>query len=265
MKHAFLDQYSYRDSRVHRLDAREKLIATLAFVLAVAVTPPGAWPVFALLLLLVLGLIWVAHIPLVVALRRSLVAIPFSLVVALSIPFTTAGKPLYRFHLFSWPFTITDEGLITFWGVVIRAWLSVLVVGLLIATTHLVELLGAMRSMGLPKVMVSVISFMYRYIFVLVDEAMRLSMARDSRSADPDGRGGGTLVWRAKVLGGMVGTLFLRSYERSERVYAAMLSRGFTGEIHAVRGAKYPRSGAMTLAAFLVLLGALEVLAHIYW
>ena len=120
-----------------------------------------------------------------------------------------------------------------------------------------------MKSLGLPKVMVSVISFMYRYIFVVVDEAMRLSMARDSRSAAPAGQGGGTLLWRAKVLGGMIGTLFLRSYERSERIYAAMLSRSFTGEIHTMKNTALQQKDVITLAAFLTLLVAVEVMAHI--
>ena len=71
------------------------------------------------------------------------------------------------------------------------------------------------------------ISFMYRYLFVLVDEAMRLQTARDARSVGA----GRTLFWRAKVLGGMIGCLFIRSYERSERIYAAMLSRGYAGEV----------------------------------
>ncbi|TEU15687.1 MAG: cobalt ECF transporter T component CbiQ [Anaerolineales bacterium] len=265
MKHAFLDQYSYHDSLIHRLDPRVKLVATLALILAVTATPPPAWPAFSVLLILVLGLIWAARLSLAVGLRRSMIAIPFSLVVALSIPFTTAGEPLFRLHLFNWPLTITDQGLLTFWAVVLRAWLSVLTAGLLTSTTHFVELLRAMKSLGLPKVMVSVISFMYRYIFVLVDEAMRLSMARDSRSANPDGRGGGTLLWRAQVLGGMIGTLFLRSYERSERIYAAMLSRGFTGEIHTLKDTSLPQKDVITLAALLTLLVAVEVMAHIYW
>ena len=78
--------------------------------------------------------------------------------------------------------------------------------------------------------MVAIISFMYRYLAVLSDEATRMSRARASRSAQPDGKGGGSIVWRARVTGSMVGSLFLRSYERSERIYAAMQARGFEGE-----------------------------------
>jgi cobalt/nickel transport system permease protein len=88
-----------------------------------------------------------------------------------------------------------------------------------------------MRTLGLPRLLVATVSFMYRYLFVIGEEALRLMRARDSRSARlPGQKGGDSLGWRAKVLGHMVGSLFLRTYERSERVYAAMLARGYDGE-----------------------------------
>jgi cobalt/nickel transport system permease protein len=83
-----------------------------------------------------------------------------------------------------------------------------------------------MRGLYIPNVLVTLIGFTYRYLFVLVDEAMRLQTARDARSVGS----GGTLFWRAKVLGAMVGSLFIRSYERSERIYQAMVSRGYAGQ-----------------------------------
>jgi len=76
----------------------------------------------------------------------------------------------------------------------------------------------------MPRVMVMILSFMYRYIFVLVDEAMRMRQARDSRNF------GGSRLWQMRTIGNMIGTLFIRSYERGERVYAAMLARGFDGQ-----------------------------------
>jgi cobalt/nickel transport system permease protein len=86
-------------------------------------------------------------------------------------------------------------------------------------------LLSGMRALHVPDVLVTLTGFTYRYLFVLVDEAMRLQTARDARSVGS----GGTLFWRAKVLGAMIGSLFIRSYERSERIYQAMASRGYTG------------------------------------
>jgi cobalt/nickel transport system permease protein len=137
---------------------------------------------------------------------------------------------LWSWHPLGWNLSVTDEGVILFVTVILKAWLSVMVSGLLVATTPFSDLLMGMRALRLPAVLVSTISFMYRYLFVLVDEAMRLHTAREARSAGA----GGSIWWRAKVLGGMVGSLFLRSYERSERIYAAMLSRGFGGEMRSL-------------------------------
>jgi cobalt/nickel transport system permease protein len=146
--------------------------------------------------------------------------------VAVSLPFTHAGSVVWSGDLFGWRLAITDAGLLLFAAVVIKAWLSVMVTGLLVATTPFSTLLKAMRSLRVPAVLVSTISFMYRYLFVLVDEAMRLMTAREARAVGS----GRSVAWRARVLGGMIGSLFIRSYERSERIYAAMLSRGFGGE-----------------------------------
>jgi cobalt/nickel transport system permease protein len=94
------------------------------------------------------------------------------------------------------------------------------------------DLMHALRHLRVPGVLVAVISFMYRYLFILADEVLRLTRAREARSAGPaQGRGCGSILWRAKVAGGKAGQLFLRSYERSERVYNAMLARGYQGQL----------------------------------
>jgi cobalt/nickel transport system permease protein len=114
----------------------------------------------------------------------------------------------------------------------------------------------ALRHLRVPSLLVAVISFMYRYLFVLADEVMRLLRARDSRSARLTGyRSGGSIPWRARVAGNMAGQLFLRSYERSDRVYNAMLSRGYTGHFltlnpHSMR----PRDWAAGVVAIALLL-----------
>jgi cobalt/nickel transport system permease protein len=227
MRHSFLDRYRQGTSLVHRLDPRLKLLATLAFVLVVTTTPPGNWLAFVLLAVLAVGAVLVAEVPLIDGLKRSAVALPFAGMVAISLPFTQAGDVLWSWRPFGFTLTITDAGLVLFATVVLKAWLSVMVSGLLVATTPFPHLLKALRSLHVPAVLTATISFMYRYLFVLMDEAMRLQTARASRSAGP----GRTVRWRARVLGGMIGSLFIRSYERSERIYAAMLSRGFASEI----------------------------------
>jgi cobalt/nickel transport system permease protein len=229
-RHNFLDRYRQGTSLVHSLDPRLKLLAVLAFVLAATSTPPPAWPAFLLLAALALGAIGLARIPLVEGLKRSAIALPFAGMVALSLPFTQAGEVVWAWPLLGWEVTVTDAGLLLFAAVLAKAWLSVLVSGLLVATTRWPDLLAALRSLRVPAVLATTIAFMVRYLAVLIDEALRLHVARESRSTGS----GRTVAWRARVLGGMIGSLFVRSFERSERIYAAMLARGFGGEVRSL-------------------------------
>ncbi|MBN1936117.1 MAG: cobalt ECF transporter T component CbiQ [Anaerolineae bacterium] len=227
--HLALEPYHVADSLIHRLDARLKLLATLAFVLAATCLPPSAWTALLGLSLIVATLLIASRVPPSVALKRSLIALPFASMIALSIPFTHVGQTLWSAQFGRWTLAVTDQGLTLFASIVIKAWLSVLVSGLLVATTSFPTLLQAMQALRVPRILITIISFMYRYLFVLVDEATRLQTARQARSAG-GARAGGTMLWRIKVLGGMIGSLFIRSYERSERIYQAMLSRGYDGQ-----------------------------------
>ncbi|MEI2693098.1 MAG: cobalt ECF transporter T component CbiQ [Anaerolineae bacterium] len=229
-----LDQFHGGDSPIHRLDPRVKLVGALGFILAAALTPDGAWLAFAALAVLWLALVLMSDVPPGLLLRRGLVALPFA-AAAVTVLFTLPGQALLtvQIPLTGWQLTISDAGLVRFVTILLKSGVSVLMAVLLAATTAFPELLRAMRGIGIPAVLVGVIAFMYRYIFVLVDEAQTMLRARDARSAaGPAGqKAGGTLLWRAKIVGGMVGSLFVRSLARSERVYQAMASRGYAGEL----------------------------------
>lgn len=234
MKHSFLDLYREGTSPLHRLDARAKLLATLAFILSASLLPVERWPGYLGLAALALAAVVAAEVPLRVALGRSLVAVPFALMAAASLPFLRPGAPLLTLAVGPWRLAATDAGCAAFAAVLVRSWLSVFAAGLLTATTPFTDLLGALQALGLPRLLVALMSFLYRYLFILVDEAERLSRARASRSGAllaKTARLGGSVRWRAQVLGGMIGSLFIRSYERSERIYQAMLARGFDGQI----------------------------------
>jgi cobalt/nickel transport system permease protein len=230
VQRGFLDRYVQGKSPIHRLDPRLKLLATLCFVIATTSSSWRAWPALALLAGLVFGAILLSRVPLIEILKRSLIVVPFAGMVAVSTLFAQPGQILWAWHPLGWQITITDAGLSSFVDLVTKSWLSVLISVLLVATTPFPKLLIGLRALGVPGVLTAIISFTYRYLYVLADEAMRMQTAREARSAGT----GGTLWWRAQVLGGMIGTLFIRSYERSERIYAAMLSRGFTGRMRSV-------------------------------
>jgi cobalt/nickel transport system permease protein len=246
-----VDFYQDTDSPLHRLDPRPKLVAAFLLILLISLAPGGAFVAYVgLFAIVVVGAVMADLTPWTLV-RRSFVALPFAAAAATLI-FTTPGPTIGTLPLVGWP--ISGPGLERFASIMFKSWISVQVAVLLAATTHLLDLLWAMNALHLPRVFISIVSFMYRYMFVLADEALRLTRARDSRSGTlPGYRSGRDVIWRARVTGGMVGNLFLRSLERSERVYQAMLARGYRGEI---RQLDPPR-----LSTRDALLGALPVVA----
>ena len=229
MKSTFLSLYQVRISAIHSLDPRVKIIVTLLVILSNALLPDGAWLAFGITWGMLLGVTYLAAIPLNFLLSRSLIVLPFAFA-AITTIFSTPGPPLAT--LAYPPVTITAPGLIRFGSVMLQSWLSVQAAILLSAATPFPDLIHALRHLKIPPILVSIISFMYRYLFVLTEEAKRLLRARTSRSARrPHHKGGGSLAWKAKTSGNLVGQLFLRSLERSERIYQTMQSRGFRGNL----------------------------------
>lgn len=223
------DRYETKESLIHRLDPRVKVVVTILFIISNVLLPDGAWLAFLLAWGMILLANALAGLRLDYAFKRSFIALPFALA-AITVIFTIPGRSVFAFSLGPWEFIATDAGLIRFASIVIRSWLSVQMTILLVAATQFPDLMHALRHLRVPHVLVAVVSFTYRYLFVITDEAVRLMRAREARSARPaTGQGGGSVLWRAKVTGNMVGQLFLRSYERSERIYSAMVARGYRG------------------------------------
>lgn len=223
------DRYQSGQSLIHQLDPRVKLLTTVAIILSNAFLPDGAWVSFVLTWVLILAFTQAAGISPGFVLKRSLIAIPFALV-AFTVMFTLPGTILTEFHIFGWSLSISVEGLVRFLSILVRAWLSVQIAILLTATTSFPDMAHGLRHLKVPLILIAVLSFMYRYLFVLSEEAERLLQARSARSARLPGSKPTSVLWRAKNAGNMVGQLFLRSYERSDRVYHAMVARGFEGE-----------------------------------
>ncbi len=251
MKHSFLDQYSHRDSFIHRLDPRTKFMATLVFILAVVLTPLGSWWAFILYFILIAGWLLLSRVPVFYVLKRSLVIMPFVVLIAIFVPFFKEGEVAGSYNIWLWEVTVTYSGLQVLLNVVIKAWLSIISLILLTSTTRMVHLLRGLERLRLPRVMVMILSFMYRYLFVLVDEVMRMKQARDSRSL------GGSRLRQIRTVGSMVGTLFIRSYERGERVYAAMTARGFDGQTRTLENLNFgPADAYFGLGLGLILIAA---------
>lgn len=195
--------------------------------------------------------------------RGAVVALPFALA-AFPLIFTVQEQIIATTSIGPLDLTISAEGLRRFLTIMAGSWLSVQVALLLAFTTPFHDLIDALRELRLPRILISIISFMYRYLAVLTDEGSRMLRARDARSAQGPGRGGGSIRWRATVTGRMVGSLFLRAYERSERIYAAMQARGFEGEFRHLRTRSLARVEVVGLALVLALFALYEVIA-ILW
>ncbi len=225
--------YAHNSSPLHALDARVKVILTLAFILALNLTPVNAWAAYILFLTLTLSAALLSRLGIGFVLKRALLAVPFVLA-ALPLIFTGA-EPRLPLQLFGWQIFYSPQGVLRFASIALRSWISVQAAILLAATTRFPDLLGALQHLHVPRLFVAIIGLLWRYLFVISEEVTRMLRARASRSASLPGarrarRAGGGLAWRARVTGGMAGSLFLRSLERSDRVYAAMLSRGYNGQ-----------------------------------
>ncbi len=265
MMHANLfDRYRAVDSPLHRLDARVKVLAGVGFILSNALLPDGAWAAFALAWALLLLGNRFSRLGLGFTLRRSFVALPFALA-AVSALFSPAGQPLAVWRIGPWRLTPTDLGLVRFLSILLRSWLSVQAAILLTATTPFPDLIHALEHLRLPRALTAVIAFLYRYLFVLGDEALRLLRARQARSAASTGRrGGGTLAWRARTTGHMAGQLFLRSYERADRIYQAMLSRGYRGYLRTLRPHRLTGRDWLALALAALSLAWIQWIGWVY-
>ena len=149
-----------------------------------------------------------------------------------------------------------------------KSWVSLQVAIVFSAATPFPDMLLAMRAVKIPRLLVSLFGLMWRYMFVMVDEAIRLMRARAARSGAVDRPGvksGGSIVWRAKVTGGMAGNLFIRSIDRGERIYDAMAARGYDGEVRAFPLPPISSTSWMVLLGGLALLIALLLFALLFW
>jgi cobalt/nickel transport system permease protein len=211
--------YYHGHSRVHTLAPECKLAAQLLFVFVVVATPREAVWAFAAYAAIVAALIRVAELPFGFVLKRLAIEIPF-VAFALLLPFISQGERIDVLGM-----SVSREGLWGAWNILVKGTLGVAASIVVASTTTMAEILKGFDRLHMPKAFTSIASFMVRYMDVIADDMKRMRVARLSRGYDP------RWIWQARAVGASAGALFIRSYERGERVYLAMLSRGFTGEM----------------------------------
>jgi cobalt/nickel transport system permease protein len=248
MRHAFLDHHSGIESPIHHLDARAKIIVFLSFILVGVSSPPTSLLLFGILVGALIVITLFARLPLAHLAKKVLVILPFLFVVAISIPFMKKDGVGGGYNLGLGGLSVSKSGLWILWNVVIKSSLGVFAIILLSSTTTFPQLIKGMEKLGSPKIFTILTSFMYRYSFILIDEIYRMRRARDSRCF------GGRWFWQTRVIGHMVGTLFLRSFHRGERVYLAMLSRGYDGTMPETKTGRFGLGEMLFLSLSPVLL-----------
>lgn len=210
-------------SVVHRAPAHLKILLLLGFVLTVVATPREWYPVFAGYLVVLLGVNVLARVPLRYLLPRMVIEVPFLLFAAL-IPFVAEG-PKVHVDLGGWELALSESGLVSAWGLAVKGTLGVLASLTLAATTEPTEVLRGLQRLRFPDLLVQIMSFMIRYLDVVTADLGRMVTAMRSRGVDPRS----PRHWPA--LARTLGALFVRSYERGERVHLAMLARGYDGTL----------------------------------
>jgi cobalt/nickel transport system permease protein len=210
-------------SPVHRLDPRTKLLAFMAVTVVAVSTPLAAWPVWLACVVVLTAVAVRARVDAGTIWRRARIVLPLVLLVGALVPFVRDGGTSWELG----PLSVSSAGLAVFATVAAKATIGTLSAVLLAATTTFPDVLRALERLRAPRLLILVASFMYRYLFVIRDEVHRMRAALASRGYRP------RHALQAGALGRVASALFLRSFARGERVYLAMLARGYRGRMPA--------------------------------
>ncbi len=213
--------YRHGHSALHRLPPHTKIVAAFGFVFAVVATPREAMWAFGLYAAALLTLATAARLGVRFFATRMVVEIPF-VIVALLLPFVAGGETIEVLG-----FGLSREGLWDMWNILAKATLGLATSIVLAGTTQIPELLRGFDTLRVPRIITAIMGFMVRYVDVILGEFRRMRVAMQSRAYDPN------WIGEIKPFAQSLGTLFVRSYERGERVYLAMASRGYAGHMPA--------------------------------
>ncbi|MBW3666093.1 MAG: cobalt ECF transporter T component CbiQ [Actinobacteria bacterium] len=217
--------YVHEHSAVHRLAPEAKLAAALSFIAAVAVTPREAVWAFGLYALVLALVLAAARVPPRFLFLRLLGILPF-VAFAFLIPFVATGDRVEVLGI-----EVSGEGLWGAWNILAKATLGAATSIGLAATTEVPKLIEGLGALKVPAVLVSIAAFMIRYLELIAEELGRMRMAMAARGYDPHWLG------QVKPIAAAAGAMFVRSYERGERVHSAMLARGYSGVMPVLRPA----------------------------
>lgn len=239
--------YVHEHTPIHRLAPQIKVAAAVIFIFAVAVTPREAVWAFAAYVSAVLFVALVSKVGIRFLLARMLGILPF-VAFAFLIPFIASGEQIEILGL-----SVSREGLWGAWNIIAKASIGAATSIVLAGTTEVPDILAGMNRLKVPVVFTSIAGFMIRYLELIVEEIGRVRVAMTSRGYDP------RWLWQARPIAASAGAMFIRSYERGERVYDAMVARGYAGEMPELRRHR-PTSGDWLLGGLLPMLGVIVMI-----
>lgn len=218
-----IDRFAHVDSSIQRWDPRVKIFSLGVFVFAVALLK--TLPMALLALLAAMGFLRITGLPLAFIAGGLKWVLLFLVPFFGILPFSYPGQA--AFHVLGLPFAF--EGLRLATLIVTKAVAIVLTAYAIFGSARFDVSMIALQRLKCPSIIVQMLLFTYRYIFVFLEEMRRMSTAMRVR-----GFVMGTNLYTLKVVGNFVGSLLVRSFERTERVYKAMLSKGYQGEFHSL-------------------------------
>ncbi|MBM2833553.1 MAG: Cobalt transporter component CbiQ [Candidatus Brocadiaceae bacterium] len=234
------------NSLLEKLDPRTKIVSFLSIILCMILTPITRIRDFGLYFLLILAIGFCSKITPGQILKKVCILIPFILFIAMFVPFIKEGNVCLSLEIGHWKFDITHEGVWTFLNIIVKSTLSIFLLVIATSTTTFPDFLKGLDMLRVPRLLVMLMSFMYRYIFVLIDEARRLMRARSLRYF------GSRYKEQFRAMGYMIGVLFIRTFERAERIYSAMIIRGFSGEILSVKRFRFSSMDILFMVGIIV-------------
>ena len=238
-------------SPVHRLDPRAKILGLVAVTVVAVSTPISAWVVWVGCAAVLAAVAIAGRIPPRVIWERGRVVLPLVLFVAAFIPFFRGGHVVASLG----PFDITREGLEVLVSVAAKAIIGTVSAVLLGATTSVPSIIRGLEAMKVPRLLTLIAAFMYRYLFVIAEELRRMRAALSARAYRP------RHLLQVGALGRMTTALFLRTFARGERIYLAMLARGYSGQMPRMDPLRFVRADALFVALIVVALVPLRVMA----
>jgi cobalt/nickel transport system permease protein len=239
-------------SRIHRLDPRAKIAGFAGITVVGVSTPPRYWAVLAVCALALATIAAAARIGPGVILSRARVVLPLVVFVAVFVPFVRGGETVDL-----GPLAVSRDGLTTFAAVSSKALIGTVSAVLLGATTSFPDVLHGLERMRAPRLLTLIAAFMYRYLFVIGGEARRMRVALAARGYRP------RHALQAGAIGRVATALFLRTFERGERVYVAMLARGYAGAAPRLRALAFARADVLFLTALAAALVPLRVMIEV--